>query len=65
MKHYLFAVDIEDDDDWGEQESWMLEVDADTLDEAFDKAKAKAASDGDQAARPTGTDQETAVAEMP
>jgi hypothetical protein len=47
VKHYLFAVDIEDDDDWGEQESWMLEVDADTLDEAFDKAKAKAASDGD------------------
>jgi hypothetical protein len=41
MNHYLISVYIEDDDDT-ELGGWMLEVDADTLDEAFDKAKKQA-----------------------
>jgi len=41
MNHYLISVFIEDDND-KEEGSLMLEVDADTIGEAFDKAKEQA-----------------------
>lgn len=34
---YLFAVIAETDDD--EEQQWMVEAEAETLEEAFDKAK--------------------------